>query len=380
MAEVLSVLAKTERDDGSLTVLEWQQCLCQVPSEVRNRVCEVIEHDSDVDAWLRERWWKLDDVLEQEVWDSAAEADSDALPERILDGTMIRDEWRRSHFAGREALIESFTSRMQYLGPLRDEPRALYSRNFPSAQSEVGLRGEATATVLRMKARTGVRHVPPEAFERMKARLRVPTQLGKKITITNNTVGASLCEAVNQWLSYLGIAEEMRPEDYGRYGLSLAIWDDTSNSSYDLTNVGVGVSQVLPILVMGLLAPEGATLLFEQPELHLHPRVQTRLADFFLSLVFSGRQCIIETHSEHIINRLRLRVAADTDDEILKKLKIHFVEKKNGCSHFREVEMNEFGAISDWPDGFFDESQQAAEDILRAAMAKHRERGGDTGQ
>ena len=146
-----------------------------------------------------------------------------------------------------------------------------------------------------------------------------------------------------------------------------------SDSMHDLTHVGVGVSQVLPILVMCLLADADSTLVFEQPELHLHPKVQTMLGDFFLSMVLCNKQCIVETHSEYFIDRLRFRIAAAPPEKELNSLaKIYFVEKPSQSSAFREVVINEYGAISDWPEGFFDQSQQQAEEILRAAAMKHK--------
>jgi len=124
---------------------------------------------------------------------------------------------------------------------------------------------------------------------------------------------------------------------------------------------------------MCLLADADTVLLFEQPELHLHPKVQTLLGDFFLSMALMEKQCVIETHSEYLINRLRFRAAAAESDRISSQMTIYFVEKKEGKSHFRSVVVNEFGAIHDWPEGFFDQSQREAEETLKAAMQKKRQ-------
>jgi predicted ATPase len=106
---------------------------------------------------------------------------------------------------------------------------------------------------------------------------------------------------------------------------------------------------------MCLLAEPDTALLFEQPELHLHPRVQTLLGDFFLSMALTQKQCVIETHSEYLINRLRFRAAAAASDKPLAdQMTIYFVEKKGGKSRFRPVIVNEYGAIQDWPEGFFE--------------------------
>jgi len=121
------------------------------------------------------------------------------------------------------------------------------------------------------------------------------------------------------------------------------------------------------------LADTDSTLVFEQPELHLHPKVQTLLGDFFLSMALCNKQCIVETHSEYFIDRLRFRIAAATSENELNSLtKIYFVEKPSLCSSFREVVINEYGAIPHWPDDFFDQSQKQAEEILLAALNKKR--------
>jgi predicted ATPase len=108
---------------------------------------------------------------------------------------------------------------------------------------------------------------------------------------------------------------------------------------------------------MCLLADADSTLVFEQPELHLHPKVQTLLGDFFLSMALCNKQCIVETHSEYLIDRLRFRIASAEKEPLTDNAKIYFVEKPGPNSTFREVKINEYGAIVDWPDGFFDQSQ-----------------------
>ena len=84
-------------------------------------------------------------------------------------------------------------------------------------------------------------------------------------------------------------------------------------------------------------------------------------------------QCVIETHSEYLINRIRLRIAEQDEDEdsaIDKDVQILFVEKTDGHTHYREVQINEYGAIANWPVGFFDQSQVESENILEASMNK----------
>jgi len=224
--------------------------------------------------------------------------------------------------------------------------------------SDVGLRGEYTAAVLDLYRNREVEHIPSECFQ--------------SPTVQSEALTCSLIEAVVDWLHYLGVAEEIETKDLGNLGHELKVTSHNADKPHDLTHVGVGVSQVLPILVTSLLAEADTVLIFEQPELHLHPRVQSRLADFFLSMSLLEKQCLIETHSEHLINRLRLRVASSPDELLSSTIKMYFVERTKEGSSFRPVEINEYGAIPDWPEGFFDQSQHEAEEILKAAMAKRR--------
>ena len=87
----------------------------------------------------------------------------------------------------------------------------------------------------------------------------------------------------------------------------------TANSSEALTtlnDVGIGVSQVLPVLVLLYYVPERSIVLLEQPEIHLHPAVQSRLADLFLCVAKQRKlQIVVESHSQHMLQRLQRRVA-----------------------------------------------------------------------
>jgi predicted ATPase len=81
----------------------------------------------------------------------------------------------------------------------------------------------------------------------------------------------------------------------------------------------------------------------------------------------------VETHSEHIVSRLRRRIAAAPDDSLVSTVEILFAEKdERGDTHFRPVRTNEYGGIEEWPKGFFDQTASEAQEILRAAVKKRR--------
>ena len=256
-----------------------------------------------------------------------------------------------------------FSTSLKYLGPLRDAPKPLYPLAPSADPHDVGLRGEYTASILELHKNKKIRYIPSSSFI--------------KPTINRNVVIRSLEAAVIDWLQYLGVASSVKSRDMGKLGHELKVTLANSDVLHDLTHVGVGVSQVLPILVMCLLSDTDSTLVFEQPELHLHPKVQTRLGDFFLSMALCNKQCIVESHSEYLIDRLRFRsAAASADSELNHLAKIYFVDKPSTNSIFREVVINEYGAIQDWPEDFFDQSQKEAEEILRAALNKKRAKKG----
>lgn len=308
---------------------------------------------------------------EQRIKAQQALQESENLFERIADTlkqstssmkspTVVMPLGTREVVESARYLDEFFASSVKYLGPLRDAPKPLYPLAPAADPYDVGLRGEHTASVLDLHKNRQVRYIPSSHF--------------KLPTVERRTITRTLETAVIDWLQYLGVASSVESKDMGKLGHELKVALANSDGKHDLTHVGVGVSQVLPILVMCLLAEADSTLVFEQPELHLHPKVQTLLGDFFLSMALCNKQCIVETHSEYLIDRLRFRIAAAEGDILTDRAKIYFVEKPGVASTFREVTINEYGAIVDWPEGFFDQSQQQAEEILKAAAMKRKAR------
>ncbi len=260
---------------------------------------------------------------------------------------------------GVDYLRDYFSEHIWYLGPLREEPRALYPLGSDGSMKNVGFKGENTAMVLDGNKYKEIEYI-------------MPYQLAGSAEWSFLQTFGVLQDAVKQWLVYLGVASDVVTDDLGKIGHIMQITNDDGMIQQDLTHVGVGVSQVLPILVMCLLAEEGDVIILEQPELHLHPKVQTRLADFFVAMNKLGKQCIVETHSEYLINRLRLLVVKSDDNKIADDTMIYFVEKDKteGYSMYRNIVINTYGKIERWPDGFFDEGESLASQIVEAAFKK----------
>lgn len=134
------------------------------------------------------------------------------------------------------------------------------------------------------------------------------------------------------------------------------------------TNMGFGFSYALPILVAGLLMPKEGVLIVENPEAHLHPAGQSRMGRFLGKVAGSGAQVIVETHSDHVINGIRLAVAEDRVIDSTSVVVHFFGEEEDGG--VTAIELTSRGGLTIWPKGFFD---QIEVDLGRLARAKRRE-------
>ncbi|WP_395490650.1 DUF3696 domain-containing protein [Cedecea davisae] len=323
----------------TISLLDWHGFLGKLEDKTKKTLLELIDKNR---ALLQELWCES---MQQETRQTFFNV--------------------RSLFDVENLLNVYFSRSVKYLGPLRMEPQAIYSSRGQYDPNSVGLKGEFTAAVLH------------------KNKDRVISYLSPIITngdLEFHTKAKPLRFACQEWLSYLGVIEEFSTKDRGKLGYELLVKTNKNDKWQDLTHVGVGVSQVLPIVLMFLISEQDDVLIFEQPELHLHPQVQSRLCDLFIAMVQSKRQCIIETHSEYLINRLRLRIAQERDGSLNKNTAMFFITKNNGYSEFSQIEINRFGSVIDWPTDFFDQTDREIEKILYEAGRKRKLEIGDKGR
>lgn len=164
-------------------------------------------------------------------------------------------------------------------------------------------------------------------------------------------------ELAKKWAVALGNEVEAVPE--------LQLTDLRSNTAVSHRDVGIGVSQVLPVLVTSY-ASVNQIIAIEQPEIHLHPALQADLGDVFIeSALGQGRnRFLIETHSEHLLLRVMRRMRETSNDELPegvppitpKDVCVLFVQPKGTSSAVRHLELDEEGQLLDaWPGGFFEE-------------------------
>ncbi len=126
------------------------------------------------------------------------------------------------------------------------------------------------------------------------------------------------------------------------------------------------------MVVQCLLAEPGSLVLLQQPELHLHPALQQRLGDFLLACARSGRQIILETHSEYLISRLALRVAEDPSDETSNLVAVLLTQLGDNGTEYVPANIDRYGEVA-WPRGFFDEGASEALATLQAGIKKQKE-------
>jgi predicted ATPase len=156
----------------------------------------------------------------------------------------------------------------------------------------------------------------------------------------------SFQEIIAYWLKDLGLIYSFKIEEIAENSnlYRTLVKKEAGASEVALTDVGFGVSQILPVLVLLYSVPEKSIVLLEQPEIHLHPAVQSQLADLMISVAKTRQiQIIVESHSEHLLRRFQRRVAEDnprSSKAIVKsahcsKRAMHFnLQSIEACSHF----------------------------------------------
>ena len=175
----------------------------------------------------------------------------------------------------------------------------------------------------------------------------------------------------------MGLGDDIEIRRLGKSPL-YEVWISRDGSKSNLKDVGVGVSQVLPVIIAALHASPGHIVMVEEPESHLHPLAQSILAELFAQESKErGVQFIAETHSEHLFRRMQTLLAKK---EVNKTdCAMYFVENENGAAKFRPLEIDEFGRIHNWPDRFFGDSlgeTKAQTDLMLQRLKENRANNG----
>ncbi|XSG73940.1 DUF3696 domain-containing protein [Herpetosiphon llansteffanensis] len=164
----------------------------------------------------------------------------------------------------------------------------------------------------------------------------------------------SITQQVSNWLQKLHLIYSFRIEKTSNHRRDFKILIKLREKSPEvlLTDVGFGVAQILPVLVLCASAKPGSTIILEQPEIHLHPAVQSNLADILIETIKRGVQIVLESHSEHLLHRLQRRIA----EEVLSNTDtaLYFCDMDDaGTSHAVPLDVDKYGNIRNWPKDFF---------------------------
>jgi predicted ATPase len=253
-----------------------------------------------------------------------------------------------------EELLKSTLSAYTYIGPLREQPRSRYT--YDDEVIEIGTKGENAPYIYLA-----------ERDERLKDHFFYDESSGK-FSVRSSI---RLQDAVREWLDQMGIKgfNPSKSRDIIYVNLDSG---PGRKQKVGIAGVGFGVSQIFPIILEGLRMPAQGTLLLEQPEIHLHPNLQMRLADYFVSLALSKKNVIVETHSDHVVNRLVRRILEDETGDLARAIGIYFVSNSADGSHFQPIEIDSLKGIVNWPEGFFDQNATEQELIIRTCLNNRR--------
>lgn len=250
-------------------------------------------------------------------------------------------------------LLQGIFPSCSYIGPLREQPSRRYI--YEDEVYEIGVKGENAAYLYLSE---------------------LSKEIGEHYFHNSNTDSfeskfTTLEEAVQKWFTLMGICgfESELKNEIVYLNLNANPQNDTRVS---IADVGFGVSQIFPIVLEGLRMPQGGTLLLEQPEIHLHPNLQMQMADYFVAMAKSGKNFIVETHSDHIVNRLIRRIVESKDGELNDLIGIYFIKPTEEGSICEEINIDDKYGITNWPDEFFDQVANEQEKIMMAGLQKRK--------
>lgn len=241
--------------------------------------------------------------------------------------------------------LNIFSPTFAYVSADRIGPKRFYEKSYHEVinKNQLGYRGELYADYI---AERGQR----DKIENHKV-------------LHPNAGGNMLLNHTQSWLSEISPGVLISPKKYKEAGI---VRVEFGNESFNPLNVGFGLSYIAPIIVCLLKAKKGDLIILENPEAHLHPKGQRKIGELIARCCAGGVQIVLETHSDHLLNGIRLAVKKKAIDRNLIRLN-YFYQKFDG---FKLVHKKcspailDDGSLSDWPDGFFDEWEKAVDELF----------------
>jgi predicted ATPase len=176
---------------------------------------------------------------------------------------------------------------------------------------------------------------------------------------SENLLGSRFEHYINAWLEFIlpGVAVASHFDDKTHTARIEVQSSYSKGYAVAPTNTGFGISYVLPVIVSGLIAKKDRLLIVENPEAHLHPSAQSKIGQFLAVVANAGVNVIVETHSDHVINGIQIAVARQ---KIMpENVCINFFQHDNNANQpcVTAIGIKEKGELTDWPKGFFDQTQ-----------------------
>jgi predicted ATPase len=177
----------------------------------------------------------------------------------------------------------------------------------------------------------------------------------------------SVIQQTIEWMGYIleGAKIDIGGKEKESSVLYILLNNKSNSYRYKPANVGFGYSYILPLIIAGLIAKPGEIIIVENPEAHLHPRAQSRVAEFFTKVASCGVQVFIESHSEHILNGLRVNSLTPSINIDHTELTIHYFDE---AFDSEKLVMNKDGKIPNWPSGFFDQQEIDLSSLFKLSM------------
>lgn len=270
------------------------------------------------------------------------EYDKDSDFQKLKDTNIYSEEYKK---------INLFKQEFSYVSAERIGPKRIYPKSYHEVidNNRVGYNGELVADYI--------------------------AERGLKDKISNSNVIHSEAKSqyilyqIQAWLSEISPGIKIDTSSYdqaGVVGVDYGVEDNSVINKFNPLNVGFGLSYLIPIVVTLLKAKKGDLVIIENPEAHIHPKGQRKMGELIAKACAGGVQVILETHSDHILNGIRLAVKYNDIDRKLIRLNYFYQEVCNKKIIHKKCSpiILDDGSLSDWPDGFFDEWEKAIDDLL----------------
>ena len=230
-----------------------------------------------------------------------------------------------------------FKQEFYYLNAERIGPRINQGMQF-SDYPNAGWQGEFTAQLLSLEG----------GYYKIDEERRLP-----------NTENSFLLAQTNNWLDFIIKNVKVNVDTSPKSLISQVLIENTYTVSEPTlaTNLGFGISYILPIIATGLIAKRGSYFIVENPEAHLHPSAQSKIGRFLAMVANAGVNVIIETHSDHVINGIQIAVAEGRISNSLTIINFFNEDEEISQPNIQEISINAVGELDNWPKGFFDQTQ-----------------------